>query len=161
VDYAIGDVHPGVFVIVTTDNPTIRKGLVQRDMGDGPNYLLYRPFHLCSLEVPLTVARAVFYGESSGHPRLEPTAECIAVAKKDLAAGERLDAIGEYCYRGSIESAQVAGEAGLLPLGLAKGCVLRRDVERGTALTSDMVELPMDSVLFNLRQISGKLMRGH
>ncbi len=158
VDYAIGDVHPGVFVIVTTDNPVIRRGLVQRDMGEGPNYLLYRPYHLCSLEVPLTVARAVFYGESSGHPAARPTAECIAVAKKDLAAGETLDGIGEYCYRGSIERAGVARAEGLLPLGLAKGCRLKRDVPSGAALAADMVGPPPDSALLDLRRISDKML---
>ncbi|WP_347559649.1 hypothetical protein [Clostridium sp. AM58-1XD] len=42
VDFAIGNIAPGVFVIVTTDNQRIIDGLVQRDMGEGPNYLLYR-----------------------------------------------------------------------------------------------------------------------
>jgi predicted homoserine dehydrogenase-like protein len=157
VDYAIGNVHPGVFVIVTTDNPTIRASLVQRDMGDGPTYLLYRPFHLCSLEVPLSVARAVFYGESSGHPRKRQTSECITIAKKDLRAGETLDGIGEYCYRGSIELYETARELRLLPLGLAKGCVMRKDVARDEVITLDMVNPLTDSVLFHLRTISDKL----
>ncbi len=152
VDYAIGDVHPGVFVIVTTDNPTIRAGLVQRDMGPGPNYLLYRPFHLCSIEVPLTVARAVFYGESSGNPRAAPTCECIAVAKKDLSMGETLDGIGEYCYRGSVELMATARVRGVLPLGLAKGCVTRRAIPCGTVITRDMVESVPDSLLHRLRE---------
>jgi predicted homoserine dehydrogenase-like protein len=160
VDYAIGDVHPGVFLIVTTDNPTVRASLVQRDMGDGPTYLLYRPFHLCSLEVPLSVARAVFYGESSGHPGKRQTSECIAIAKKDLRAGETLDAIGEYCYRGSIELYQTARQLRFLPLGLAKGCVLKRDVARDEVITLDMVKPVSDSVLFHLRTISDKLSVG-
>lgn len=157
VDYAIGDVHPGVFVIVTTDNPTVRASLVQRDMGDGPTYLLYRPFHLCSLEVPLSVARAVFYGESSGHPRKRQTSECITVAKKDLRAGETLDEIGEYCYRGSIDLYETARQRRLLPLGLAKGCVMRKDVARDEVITLDMVNPLADSVLFRLRSNSDKL----
>ena len=33
VDFAIGNVAPGVFVVVTTDNQRIIDGLVQRDMG--------------------------------------------------------------------------------------------------------------------------------
>jgi predicted homoserine dehydrogenase-like protein len=152
VDYAIGDVHPGVFVVVTTDNAKIRESLVQRDMGNGPEYLLYRPYHLCSLEVPLTVARAVIYGESSGHPRMRPTSECIAIAKKDLSAGETLDGIGEHCYRGSIETFEVASRERFLPLGLARGCVLRRDVERDSVIGWDMVEPPADSPLRGLRK---------
>lgn len=63
VDYAIG-FHPGVFIVFTTENSCIREGLVQRDMGEGPYYLLDNPYHLCSIEVPLSVAKAVFYGEN-------------------------------------------------------------------------------------------------
>jgi len=152
VEYAIGDVHPGVFVIVTTDNPTVRAGLVQRDMGTGPNYLLFRPYHLCSIEVPLTVARAVFYGESSGHPLPTPTSECVAIAKKDLAKGEVLDGIGEYCYRGSIDLAETAQACNALPLGLAKGCVTRMMIPAGSMITGDMVEPGAESVLRRLRE---------
>lgn len=152
VDYAIGDVHPGVFVIVTTDNPTIRAGLVQRDMGYGPNYLLFRPYHLCSIEVPLTVARAVFYGESSGNPLPAPSSECVAIAKKDLAKGETLDGIGEYCYRGSIVAVDAARGAGALPLGLAKGCVTRRAIPAGSVIARDMVEPVPGSLLLKLRE---------
>ena len=127
VDFAIG-VHPGVFLIVKTDNKLIMEGMAQRDMGPGPYYTLFRPFHLCSVEVPLTVAKAVFYGESSGHPDKRLHSECIAIATKDLKAGEVLDGIGEYCYRGSVEVAEVARTERLLPLGIAKGCRLFRDV---------------------------------
>jgi predicted homoserine dehydrogenase-like protein len=147
VDYAIGDVHPGVFVIVTTDNPTIRAGLVQRDMGPGPNYLLFRPYHLCSLEVPLTVARAVFYGETSGHPLPVPTSECVAVTKKDLGKGDILDGIGEYCYRGSILCRAAARAADTLPLGLAKGCITRMEIPAGTMIARSMVDPVPGSLL--------------
>jgi len=127
VDFALG-VHPGVFVVFTTDQARLRHGLIQRDMGLGPNYLLFRPYHLCSIEVPLTAAQTVIYGESGGHPLARPVAECIAIAKRALKAGETLDAIGEHCYRGSIDTAEAARRENLLPLGLAKGCVLARDV---------------------------------
>ncbi len=151
VDFAIG-VHPGVFVVVTTDQPRLKHGLIQRDMGHGPNYLLFRPYHLCSIEVPLTCAQAIIYGESSGHPLPVPVAECIAIAKRDLKAGERLDAIGEYCYRGSIDSAAAARAEGLIPLGLAGGCVLKRDVALGAPLRyEDMAELP-DTRLVQVRR---------
>jgi predicted homoserine dehydrogenase-like protein len=151
VDFAIG-VHPGVFVVFTTDQPRLKHGLIQRDMGNGPNYLLFRPYHLCSIEVPLTAAQAVIYRESSGHPLPQPVSECIAVAKRDLKPGETLDAIGEYCYRGSIDGASVACEEKLLPLGLAKGCVLQRDVPEGRAIRfEDIGDIP-DTLLWRMRK---------
>jgi predicted homoserine dehydrogenase-like protein len=151
VEFAIG-VHPGVFVVFTTDQPRLRHGLIQRDMGNGPNYLLFRPYHLCSIEVPLTTAQAVIYGESSGHPLTSPVAECIAIAKRLLKAGETLDAIGECCYRGSIDTIEAARTENLLPLGLAKGCILKRDVAVGQPIRYDDLDLLPDTPLARMRQ---------
>jgi predicted homoserine dehydrogenase-like protein len=157
VDYAIG-VHPGVFVVFTTDQPRLRHGLIQRDMGPGPNYLLFRPYHLCSIEVPLTAAQTVIYGESAGHPLLRPTAECIAIAKRDLPAGSTLDAIGETCYRASIDRVEVARAERLLPLGLARGCVLRRAVARDQPISRDDIAQAPDTPLARLRTEQDRLL---
>jgi len=158
VDYGIGDINRSVFVIVTTDNQRIIDGLVQRDMGNGPNYLLLRPYHLCSIETPLTAAQAVIYGESTAYPRRRLVSECITVAKRDLKAGEVLDAIGEYCYRASIDSYEVAKAGSMLPVGLAKGAVLKCDVARDEVITYDMVTLDDRSVLLQLRRMQDELM---
>lgn len=157
VDYAIGDVAPGVFVIVTTDNQRIIDGLVQRDMGNGPNYLLYRPYHLCSIETPITAAQASIYGESTGYPMDHLTCECITVAKKDLKAGDVLDGIGEFCYRASIEKADIARKGRMLPVGLAKGSKMVCDVKKDDIITYDMVELNNDSVLLQLRRLQDQM----
>ncbi|MDR1613404.1 MAG: NAD(P)-dependent oxidoreductase [Planctomycetota bacterium] len=156
VDFAIG-VHPGVFLIVKTDNPCLVNGLSQRDMGSGPYYTLYRPYHLCSIEVPLTAANCVLYGESSGHPGPKLISECIAITKRDLKAGEALDGIGEYSYRGSIDLAATAIRENLLPLGLARGYRLKRDVGKDRVLAYDMVELDADSPLRQLRRLQDAL----
>lgn len=158
VDYGIGDINPSVFVIVTTKNQRIKKGLIQRDMGEGPNYLLLRPYHLCSIETPLTAAQAVIYGESTAHPLEQLVSECTTIAKQDLKKGQRLDAIGEYCYRAGIDLHQVAKEKNLLPVGLAKGAVLKCDVKRDELITYDMVELDDDSVLLQLRRMQDSLL---
>ncbi len=157
VDFAIG-VHPGVFIVFTTDQPRLKHGLIQRDMGQGPNYLLFRPYHLCSIEVPLTAAQAVIYGESSGHPMRRPVSECLAMAKRDLKAGETLDAIGEYCYRGSIDRVEVAREEGLLPLGLAKDCVLKRDVPRDRPISYQDLESMPETLLMQTRKMQDHLL---
>lgn len=156
VDYAIG-VHPGVFVVIHTDNQKIMHGMHDRDMGAGPYYILYRPYHLCSVEVPITVGSAVFYGESTGHPYARLTSECFAVSKRDLSRGEVLDDIGEFCYRASIERAEIARDAGLLPLGIAKGCRLVADIPKDTPITYDDVEVEYSSTLLDLRRIQDRL----
>ena len=156
VDFAIG-VHPGVFLVVTTDSLRLRAGLAQRDMGPGPYYTLYRPFHLTSIEVPMTVCQAVFYGESSGHPLRRLYTECTAVSKRDIKTGETLDGIGEWSYRGSVEEAKSAAKKRYLPLGIAKGCIATQDIPKDTVITYDMVDASGDSVVMDLRRLQDKL----
>jgi len=153
VDYGIGDINPGVFVIVTTNHKRLIESLVQRDMGIGPNYLLYRPYHLCSIETPLTAVQAALYGESTAHPMSGLVSECITIAKRDLKAGEHLGAIGEYCYRASIDLHHVARLENMLPVGLAKGAKLTYDVKKDEIITYDMVELDNSSLLLQLRRL--------
>lgn len=157
VDYGIGNINPGVFVIVTTQNKRIIDGLVQRDMGDGPNYLLLRPYHLCSIETPITCAQAVLYHESTGHPMDHMTSECITIAKKDIQKGETLDGIGEFFYRASIECFEKAREENLLPVGLAKGALALEDIPKDTPITYNMVSLP-ENMLLQLRRMQDALM---
>ena len=58
---------------------------------------------------------------------------------------------------GSIELAPVAKKERLLPLGLAKGCVLTADVPKDTVLTYDMVRMPKETVLLQLRRVQDQL----
>ncbi len=159
VDYGIGNINPGVFVVITTDSRRLIDSLVQRDMGMGPNYLLFRPYHLCSCETPITAAQAVLYGESTAHPLKRLTSECITIAKQNLKCGTVLDGIGENCYRASIELADIAREGKMLPVGLAKGAVLKCDVKRDEIITYDMVELNDNSTLLQLRRIQDQMFK--
>ncbi len=74
-------------------------------MGPGPNYCLYRPYHLTSLETPITIFEACVNNEATIAPtKGGVVADTITIAKKDLkAGGDRLDAIGGYTVYGSIE----------------------------------------------------------
>ena len=76
----------------------------------------------------------------------------VAVAKRDLRAGERLDGGGGYTVLGASEKATVARDQHLLPLGLADGAVLKRDLRQGEAVDYDGVELAEDSLVLQLRR---------
>ena len=122
VDYSIGKgVAPGVFVVADMSHPRISERMEDLKMGKGPYFTFHRPYHLTSLEVPLTCARVVLYGKADMVPLAKPVAEVCAVAKKDLKPGDRLDAIGEYCYRAWIMTAGEARAAGAIPCGLLQG----------------------------------------
>jgi len=148
VDYAVGNVAPGVFAIVKTKQETLIKDLKYLKMGDGPHYLLYKPYHLGNSEAPLSIARAVFDGEPSIAPLGAPVAETVAAAKRDLIAGEEIDDIGGYTVYGIIERAEIVRAENLLPLGLAKGAKLLRDIKKDQLISCDKVKL--DESLFML-----------
>src|SRR5699024_11338755 len=138
VDYAHG-VAPGVFAIVTTSLPQVHHEMKFLKMGDGPNYVLYRPYHLTSLETPISIAKAYFYNEATiSHIDKSPVAEVATIAKKDLKKGEKMDGIGEYTVYGTIEKYEKAKEENLLPIGLInKNTIVNRDIKKGEFITKD------------------------
>jgi predicted homoserine dehydrogenase-like protein len=136
VDFSIGKgVAPGVFVIAEMAHPRLRERMNDLKLGEGPYYTFFRPYHLTSLEVPLTCARAVLYGKADMVPLDRPVAEVCAVAKRDLKPGDRLDAIGEYTYRSWIMTVEDARAAKAIPCGLLEGGVVTAPVAKGKLLT--------------------------
>jgi predicted homoserine dehydrogenase-like protein len=157
VDFVNG-IAPGVFVIVTSKLPEVRAEMEYVSMGKGPNYILYRPYHLCSLETPLSAAKAVLDHQATIAPMGGLVSEVITVAKKDLKAGRKLDGIGGYTVYGTIERYQVAKEMRALPVGLVnKDTVLKQDVKKGDLITYDMVQLREDSFILQMRKLQDKL----
>jgi predicted homoserine dehydrogenase-like protein len=153
----INGVAPGVFVIIGSKLPEVRHELEYLSMGSGPNYVLYRPYHLCSLETPLSVVRAALDNQSTIVPLGAPISETITVAKKDMKEGEHLDGIGGYTVYGTLEKADVAKSLKALPLGLVnKKTKLLTDVRKGEIITYDMVTLDDDSLIVQLRRIQDK-----
>src|SRR5918995_3231894 len=137
VDYTIGKgVAPGVFVIVEATHPRIIERMDDLHVGKGPYYSFFRPYHLTSLEVPLTAARIMLYGRPDMVPLPVPTAEVCAVAKRDLTVGETFDAIGETCYRSWTMTVEEARAKKAVPVGLLESGKVLRPVRKGELLTS-------------------------
>ena len=138
VDYSIGKgVAPGVFCIVTTDHPRLQERMIDLKVGKGPYFALTRPYHLTSLEVPLSAARAVLHSHADMVPLEQPVAECITLAKRDLAVGEVLGRIGETDYRAWAMTHAEARNANAIPLGLAQGAKVVKPVKKGERITYD------------------------
>ncbi len=136
VDYSIGKgVAPGVFVVAEMDHPRIWERMEDLKMGKGPYFTFHRPYHLTSLEVPLTCARVVLYGKPDMVPLAKPVAEVCALAKKDMKPGEKLDQIGEYCYRAWIMEAQAARSDKAIPCGLLAGGTVTAPIKKGELIT--------------------------
>ena len=159
VDYGRG-VAPGVFVVFTTDHPKLARDLVYLKVGDGPYWALFRPYHLTSLETPVSIAKAVIHGETTLATDRPPSAETVTIAKKRLRSGERIDGIGGFCVYGVIERADAARREDLLPLGLASGARIVNDLEAGTPLTYADVALDESFTITSLRREQDALFFG-
>ena len=152
VDYVVGTKPgPGVFVFATHDDPKQRHYLNLYKLGEGPLYSFYTPYHLCHFEVPLSVARAVLFGDAVMAPLGGPLVDVVTTAKIDLKAGETLDGIGYYMTYGQCENYDVVQSQNLLPMGLAEGCRLKRDIPKDQVLTYDDVELAEGRLCDKLR----------
>lgn len=152
VDYVVGaKPGPGVFVYATHDDPKQRHYLNLYKLGEGPLYSFYTPYHLCHFEVPLTAARVVLFGDAALQPLAGPVVDVVTTAKRDLKAGETIDGLGGYMTYGQCENADVTAAQRLLPMGLAAGARLRRDVPKDAVLTYADVTLPEGRVADQLR----------
>ncbi|HEX7003918.1 MAG TPA: Gfo/Idh/MocA family oxidoreductase [Trueperaceae bacterium] len=153
VDYVVGArPGPGVFVYATHDDPKQRHYLNLYKLGEGPLYSFYVPYHLCHFEVPLSAARAVLAGDAVLQPLGGPLVEVVATAKRDLKSGETIDGLGGYMTYGQAERAEATERAGLLPIGIAEGCRVTRDVAKDSVLTYADVELPAGRLVDRLRE---------
>jgi predicted homoserine dehydrogenase-like protein len=154
VDYSVGKgVAPGVFVIAEMAHPRVRERMHDLKLGAGPYYRFFRPYHLTSLEVPLSCARAVLYGTSDMQPLDVPTSEVCAVAKKDLSVGERLDSIGEYTYRAWIMTVGDALKASAVPCGLIENGKVLKPIKKGDLLTRDNIAIDESAKIVKLRKL--------
>lgn len=143
VDYALGAApHTGAFVIVHEESQLKKIQLAYYKLGDGPFYVFYTPFHLPHIQIASTIGRAVVHGDATVAPLGGPVCEVVTVAKRDLAAGERLDGVGGFCAYGLIDNTASARAQAALPIGLSEGCVLRRAVAKDDVVSFDDVDQP-------------------
>jgi predicted homoserine dehydrogenase-like protein len=159
VDYCIGPVSPGVFVVVRTDDPYVQHEMAYLQMGDGPYFSLYRPYHLASIEAPLTVYQMVLDREASLTSE-HWTSEVGAESKRPLKAGELITGIGTDTIRGLADPADDFAKENGVPLGVLAGARLVRDVPADHMLSYDDVELDEGSLIVRMRRYQEAMTRG-
>ena len=147
VDYSVGaSPHTGGFVVVHEDNPYKMRQYAYYKLGDGPFYVFYTPFLLPHIQLPSTIARAVIHNDPTVACLAGPSCEVVAVAKRDLKAGERLDGIGGFCTYGQIDNHGAARAVNALPIALSENCILMRDLRKDAVISFDDVKLPASTL---------------
>jgi predicted homoserine dehydrogenase-like protein len=152
VEYVVGSApSPGVFVFAAASDERQLIYLDYGKLGKGPLYSFYVPYHLTIFEVPLTAARVVLFRDAAIAADFGPKVDVVATAKIDLKAGDVLDGLGGYMTYGLCENADVTHTGKLLPIGLAEGCRLKRDIPKDQVMTYDDVEIPAGRLVDELR----------
>ena len=113
---------------------------------------MYKPFHLIGLELSISVLSCALRREPTGSAR-QMRGTVAAVAKRDMKTGEMLDGEGGYTVWG--KALPISRARHTLPIGLAHGVRLKRDVAVGETLAMDDVDLQDDTVTALYLSISG------
>jgi predicted homoserine dehydrogenase-like protein len=157
VDYSTGSFAPGVFAVVFSDDKRIRKDMKFITKAEGPYYLHLRPYHLCDIETPQSIAEAVLLGEVTvAADRMH--SEVVAVAKRNLKAGQKIAGIGSADIRGVIYTYEQARRERAVPLGIAADGIARQDIPKGAVLTEANFTPDTSTFIYRLRKEQDKLL---
>lgn len=144
----------GTYVVFETDSAYSEECFREYSMlpdTTGRYASLYRPIHMIGLELGISVASAALRKEPTGAP-IVFNSDVVATAKRKLKAGEMLDGEGGFCVWGKQTPAEKSLQAGLLPLGLAHGIKLKRDIAEGEALQWSDVEYDTGDLAVKFRR---------
>ena len=112
---------------------------------------LYRPTHMIGMELGISIASVELRGEATGCPR-GFYSDVAAVAKRPLLKGEILDGEGGFCVWGKQLPAATSLAQKALPIGLATNVRLRRNIDIGSLITMDDVEIDKKNESFRARR---------
>jgi predicted homoserine dehydrogenase-like protein len=147
------DLRWGVYVVLKAPNAYAAACFRQYGLptdATGRYAAMYKPFHLIGMELSISILSAALRAEPTGTTR-EWRGDVVAVAKRDLAAGETLDGEGGYTVYGRLVPATRSARDHLLPIGLAHGVGLLRPIAAGQALAMEDVALAPDIHAVTLR----------
>jgi len=148
------DIRFGVFVVFEGDSEYIRRCFSEygvRTDDTGRYACMYKRWHLIGLEVGVSVASVGIRHEPTG-VATGFRADVVAVAKRDLRAGEVLDGEGGYTVVGKLMPAADSLRQGALPLGLAHHVTLRNPLTTGEVVRWDDVDVDETLAAVKLRR---------
>jgi predicted homoserine dehydrogenase-like protein len=157
VEFSTGRIAPGVFVIVRTDEPRIQTDMRFVSMGSGPYYLFVRPFHLCNIETPVSIAEAFFYREATVVAE-HWASEVVSVAKRDIRIGDKIGGIGSPDIFHRIYTAQEAARLRAIPIGIAPGSIAKADIPCGQVLTTVNSTPDSNRFIYKLRRLQDEML---
>lgn len=141
------DLRWGVYVVIEAPNDYAAACFRQYGLATdstGRYAAMYKPYHLIGLELGISVLNAALRGEAMGATEAF-RGDAVAVAKRPLKAGERLDGEGGFTVWGKLMPAAASLEKRALPIGLAHDVPLLNDIAEGQVVGWDDIR-PNDNL---------------
>ncbi|EMR71856.1 putative saf domain-containing protein [Eutypa lata UCREL1] len=152
--WVFNDLRWGVYVIIEAPGDYQKDCFKQYGLktdSTGRYAAQYKPYHLIGLELGVSIATIMCRGEPTGQTKTW-AGDVVATAKKDLKAGEKLDGEGGFMVYGKLMTAEDSMEIEGLPIGLAHGIVLKKDVKKDQGLSWGDVEYSSKSQAISVRK---------
>jgi predicted homoserine dehydrogenase-like protein len=150
VDYTIGDLAPGVFVVIKSDDEAVVKDLYYLKVGSGSTFMLYRPFHLGIMET----MKCVFHVNDFNQPLVKypggKMVDVAAVAKQNISAGTPLHGIGTELFYGHAVVDEEMREGNYVPITLLNRAVAVRNIPAGEIVKLSDIKLDENSLTCKL-----------
>ena len=147
------DLRCGVYVVLEAPTDYAAACFKQYGLRTDPSGRFagtYKPYHLIGMELGISIYSAALRGEATGFPtafRGDP----VAVAKRDLAPGDRLDGEGGFTVWGKLIPARRSIELDALPVGLAKDVAVVKAIPAGQIVRMSDVVLNQPEEVLELR----------
>ncbi|MCL5987040.1 MAG: hypothetical protein M1371_10855 [Actinobacteria bacterium] len=150
VDYTIGDLAPGVFVIIRSDDEAVIKDLDYLKVGGGPTFLLYRPFHLGIMET----MKCVFHVNDFNEPLIKypgsRNVNVAAIAKQGISAGTHFQGIGTELFYGHAVVDEEMNKGKYVPIALLNRAAASMDISAGEIIKRSDIKLDENSLTCKL-----------
>ncbi len=148
------DLRWGVYAVLKAQNDYAATCFKQYGLPTDPSgryAAMYKPFHLIGLELSISIASVALRGEPTGTCR-SWRGDAVAVAKRDLKAGQMLDGEGGYTVYAKLIPAARSLALGALPIGLASHVTLTCDIAAGQFVNAADVTLDETSQAVQVRR---------
>lgn len=149
----------GVFIVVRCQDRPSWRVLAEKGhavSADGATAMVYLPRHLLGVEAATSLLDAAGLGESAYDGSYAPRCDLVAVATRDLAAGELLTAKGHHHtiegVAGEMRPATPLSRDATTPYYLAADRRLARPVAAGAPIRPSDLDFDESSTLLSLRR---------
>ncbi|MDC0110402.1 Gfo/Idh/MocA family oxidoreductase [Alphaproteobacteria bacterium] len=136
------DLRWGVFAVLEAPNDYAASCFKQYGMNTdntGQFSAMYKPFHLIGMELNISIFSAALLNQATGQTQ-KFTGDVVSTTKRNLKKGEMLDGEGGATVWGKLIPAKLSLSIEALPIGLAHGIKLKKEIKENEIIKWSDVE---------------------